>query len=133
VNKQDIQKLAWQFVAALDEEKELRAKLLDMDIVGEEDEVKPLLAEHDAMIAKITAIREQKLLPILETLGQYIGEQEGTVGDTQMRLRAAILRGQKKVRRKRLKPGMRRRKDKRRAKRAGRPATVEMMASIGGN
>jgi len=106
VKKEEVRELARQFVAALEEEKQIRAKLLDLKLAGDRDEVERNLAKHDAMIHNIAELRERKMLPILETLGAFIAEKTGTARTPSQRLRDAIDAGKKRVAENRIRDGM---------------------------
>lgn len=106
MKKQEVRELAQQFVAALEEEKKIRAKLLDLKMTGDLDAVEKNLAKHDAMINSIAELREKKMLPILETLGAFIAEKTGTARSPQQRLRDAVASGKERVSDNRLRTGM---------------------------
>lgn len=106
MKKEEVRELARQFVAALEEEKQIRAKLLDLKLAGDRDEVERNLAKHDAMIHNIAELREKKMLPILETLGAFIAEKTGTARTPAQRLRDAIDAGKKRVAENRIRDGM---------------------------
>jgi hypothetical protein len=106
VKKEEVRELARQFVAALEEEKQIRAKLLDLKLAGDRDEVERNLAKHDAMIHNIAELREKKMLPILETLGAFIAEKTGTARTPAQRLRDAIDAGKKRVAENKIRDGM---------------------------
>ena len=106
MKKEEVRELARQFVAALEEEKQIRAKLLDLKLAGDRDEVERNLAKHDAMIHNIAELREKKMLPILETLGAFIAEKTGTARSPAQRLRDAIDAGKKRVAENRIRDGM---------------------------
>ena len=106
MKKEEVRELARQFVAALEEEKQIRAKLLDLKLAGDRDEVERNLAKHDAMIHNIAELREKKMLPILETLGAFIAEKTGTARTPAQRLRDAIDAGKKRVAENKIRDGM---------------------------
>ena len=106
MKKEEVRELAQQFVSALEEEKKLRAKLLDLKMTGDLDVVEKNLAKHDSMIDSISELREKKMLPILETLGAFISENTGTARSPQQRLRDAVASGKEKVADNRIRAGM---------------------------
>jgi len=106
VKKEEVRELAQDFVSALEEEKKIRAKLLDLKMTGELETVEKNLAKHDAMIDSISELREKKMLPILETLGAFIAEKTGTARSPQQRLRDAIQSGKERASDGRLRDGM---------------------------
>ncbi|MFH1808808.1 MAG: hypothetical protein ABIJ09_08680 [Pseudomonadota bacterium] len=106
MKKEEVRELTRQFVAALEEEKEIRTKLLELKMLGSDDEVRRNLQRHDAMIDSIKKLREQKMLPIIDKLGAFIADKAGTNRTPQQRLRDAIGEGKQKVAEKRLHSGM---------------------------
>lgn len=106
MKKEEVRELTRQFVAALEEEKEIRTKLLELKMLGSKDEVKRNLQKHDAMIESIKKLREQKMLPIIDKLGAFIADKAGTARTPQQRLRDSIAEGKKKVQEKRIHDGM---------------------------
>lgn len=97
MKKEEVQALAKEFMTAMEEEKELRAKLLDLKMVGSEDEVDRALDKHDAMVERIGELREKKMLPILETLGSFIADKTGKSKTPQESMRDAVNSGKERV------------------------------------
>lgn len=97
MKKEEVRELARQFAAALEEEKQIRVQLMDLKMVGPSDEVDRNLKKHDSLIEGIAKLRQDKMLPILETLSEFIAEKTGTLRTPQQRLRDAVADGKKRV------------------------------------
>jgi hypothetical protein len=123
-------KLSRDYLAALNEERELRAELLDLQLYGQDDEhIKAAVIRHDELIDKIEQLRQTRMIPVLRDLVDFVAEQQNGPRDTRDELLGAMKRGRRKVRRKVLKDGMVARKLKRKRKKA-RAQTVPMRLAV---
>ena len=128
MNREDVLNLSRDYLDALNQERELRAELLDLQLYGNDDDhIKAAVVQHDTLIDKIEALRNTRMIPILRDLVDFVAEQQNGPRDTRDELLGAMKRGRRKVRRKVLKDGMVARKLKRKRKgKKARAKTVPM-------